>query len=138
MDLYMSVPDETEQRMRDAAFRAATQGLPNAIVATAMNRFPIGVNWTGSTKKHMREEFVACHYASRTRHARKPTIRDLCRFLLDTVDKKVYGVRSERTKSVCERQSTVIRRMLEALPSEAHGAGGATEASASLRPDPTP
>ncbi len=118
MGLYISAPHVSEQRIREDAFRAATRGLPDAIVATAMNRFPIGINWTGSTKKQMREEFVACHYASTTRHARKPTVRDLCRFLLDTVDKHRYGVRSERTKAACERQGKVIRQMLAALQCE--------------------
>ncbi len=138
MALYMSLPDESEQRIRDDAFRAATKGLPDSIVATAMNRFSIGINWTGSQKKHMREEFVTCHYASKTRFARKPTVRDLCRFLLDTVDRQGYGVRSERTKAICERQGKVIRQMLAALPCDNGSADQAADATQSDPSDATP
>ena len=138
MALYISVPDESEQRIRNDAFRAATRGLPDSIVATAMNRFTIGINWTGSQKKQMREEFATCHYASKTRHARKPTVRELCRFLLDTVDKHRYGVRSERTRAACERQGKVIRQMLAALPCDAGAADDAADVAKSDRSDATP
>lgn len=116
MGLYWKAPDDAEQKVREDAFRAATKGLPDAIVATAMNCFSLGINWTGSTKKSMREEFVRCGYATNTKHARKPTIRELCLFLLRGVEKQVYGVRSERTKKICKRQAVVIRQILDAQP----------------------